>query len=601
MVVWLPLEWTQTPVLGMDRPDLIARRLAAYHPKVLETHEWEHAAAPVRELVRMAAPPRAQDAITLASTLCRFLQSPCGWDRESPPDFLVLLTEGRIETFAAEFAGSAANRATYTARLRRLRRTIHGIESPVQRAYPKAVTRELAEVAAATQSLSLPTTAAVFRARTGKQLTDGRLYVLAKQLVSPRPSPTAPAGVPGIVTPDPGARGLTLDAPDIDLVMEVVPTTQSRPKAKGARPLSRRQELALDRAERAAIARMANGPVLSAEPSMDGLAPDVQKAIVRYRPQSLDREVWLALRPLTLRMVIGFRPSSVVNARNVATITVRFLEWVWTTPRRSGAGVPTALELVSGTLLDAYLALPLGHRSHYAVFASRSTAASVLRRSVRSLDAHHRSVPSEHKPIAPPYTPQECEEFAALAMLQPTKAKVRNACYFFGLTLGAGLSASDLRYIRKMDIRTVNDAVHGSHLTVTVAAGDAPRTVPIRRAYEPLVRCALDMDSEEPPERLALGRKMDRRHVTIVARNGVTTARQDESVPISSHRLRTTWLFACMNSDIPLASLLQIAGLRSARSLADLLPLCPAPDPAAVQRALLEIEDARPKNPSPKG
>lgn len=181
-------------------------------------------------------------------------------------------------------------------------------------------------------------------------------------------------------------------------------------------------------------------------------------------------------------------------------------------------------------------------------------------------------------------------------MLQPPRSEVRNACYFFGFTLGAGLSASDLRYIRKMDIRAVNDAVHRSHLTATVAAGDAPRTVPIRRVYEAR---ALDLDSEEPPERLALGRKMDRRHVTIVARHGVTTARQDESVPISSHRLRTTWLFACANSDIPLASLLQIAGLHSARSLADLLPAVPAPDPAAAHRALLEIEDADPQNASP--
>ena len=47
--------------------------------------------------------------------------------------------------------------------------------------------------------------------------------------------------------------------------------------------------------------------------------------------------------------------------------------------------------------------------------AQSRSKAKAARPLPRRQEAHHRSVPSEHKPIAPPYTPQECEEFASLA------------------------------------------------------------------------------------------------------------------------------------------------------------------------------------------
>ena len=61
---------------------------------------------------------------------------------------------------------------------------------------------------------------------------------------------------------------------------------------------------------------------------------------------------------------------------------------------------------------------------------------------------------------------------------------------------------------------------------------------------------------------------------------------------ISTARLRSTWLLACMCAPIPLNVLLSTAGLRSARTLADLLPYCPAPSDADVQHILAAIPDA---------
>ncbi|HVB51341.1 MAG TPA: hypothetical protein VND89_06365, partial [Acidimicrobiales bacterium] len=54
-------------------------------------------------------------------------------------------------------------------------------------------------------------------------------------------------------------------------------------------------------------------------------------------------------------------------------------------------------------------------------------------------------------------------------------------------------------------------------------------------------------------------------------------------------RLRSTWLVACMSAPVPLGALLRASGLRSARSLVDLVGYCPEPDEAQVVAVLRTI------------
>jgi len=100
------------------------------------------------------------------------------------------------------------------------------------------------------------------------------------------------------------------------------------------------------------------------------------------------------------------------------------------------------------------------------------------------------------------------------------------------------------------------------------------RTVPIRSAYEPLVQRALVLSADLDPGALVIGRKADRHSATDSARREIATARGPINIEV--RRLRTTWLFAVMNSRISMPQLLQMAGLRSARTLVDLLDRCPA-------------------------
>jgi hypothetical protein len=569
--------------------DSVAHRIDRYRPRTLAHPLWALAAGPSRAVVKAARPTDPEDAKGLLSTLCAFLASPCGWSRDAAPDLVALLTDAGIEAFAAKTLGAGRTRENRVGRLRRLQRAladVHRIPA-MRRSHRSPATTPLVRVHDACPGLPFAAVAQVFTAHTGAQVTPDRLRTLTMGLMGAAEA-TATGNNTGTVSLDSVALGPYLDAADLNTRTVAVRANQTR--KTNAKPLSGRQQLAHDRADRAAYRRVQSGPRVAPLPDLDTRVPAVRAAIEAYRPQELDDLPWASLRPLTVQMVAGARPASVVSARNMATIVVEFLSWVWNLPGREDPGAPpSAIELLSSPLVEAYaVARNLQGRSG----ASRSTARTVLRRCVRSLDADHIHVSYPHAPVAPPYTPAKCAELAWLATSQPTAAKERNACYLLGLTLGAGLSSPDLRGVRRCHITERATPGEAAHLTVTVIGGDAPRTVPIRRQYEPLVRRALELSAMDPPDALVLGRNETRRNVTVVARHGIVTAEYGEVISIEPNRLRTTWLFACMNAAIPLADLLRLAGLRSARSLTDLLALCPPGDPDTIARGMLAVADA---------
>lgn len=170
-------------------------------------------------------------------------------------------------------------------------------------------------------------------------------------------------------------------------------------------------------------------------------------------------------------------------------------------------------------------------------------------------------------------------------------AEPRRACFLIDLGLGAGLAPSDLRFVRYCDIREVRDTGVGNYLTVHVPQG-SERTVVIRRDYEALVRRAMSLQSDMDSTQPVLGTSTTRRNVTQAALRSIVTAYPGQRVDIDPRRLRTTWLFAVLNAPVPLAVVLEQAGLRSARTNTDLLPLCPPTDPTELARAMIALGDS---------
>lgn len=144
--------------------------------------------------------------------------------------------------------------------------------------------------------------------------------------------------------------------------------------------------------------------------------------------------------------------------------------------------------------------------------------------------------------------------------------RANRAKCFFGLGVGAGVKSREITLLTA-DCFRIHEA-SGLLVIDIPTAGDRPgRSVPLLPEWDDFVRPYL-------PEHGEL--------VTHTGKNSVSASYKwlksgSAFPPISQNRLRNTWLVQLMVSpDISLRSILDMAGLVSARSLEDLVPYAPS-------------------------
>lgn len=577
----------------------IVGRLDRYRPSSLSGREWTLAGPAVRAAVLAANPSDAEDAKGLVSRLCLFLAGPCGWDRTTTPDLAGLLGEAGIAAHLERLHGAAKagkTRENHRADLRRLARAVAGLP-PRQRAArrPAPALRVRSGELFGTWSGPLSALAAAWAKRSGRPLRRDDLDPVVVSLVG-RNAACASLEASGTMPTSSVAAVLAAAGDVVTTRGEVAANSIESSRAGVGRParsggLSRAAALRQAKEAMAAAGKPA-GPRLADVPDLSTLDPGVAEAIVSYRPKRVPTESWAAMAAVCQRLVAGYRPPSVQVAGNVGSMVAGFVEWAAGRPGRPDPGAPLGLEeLLDVGLVDVYDA----HLAADGVpDGSRATRRSVLRRALRSLAATDRPAPIAYQPVAGPYSPAECAAFVRLARHQPSPARRRELSFVVGLGLGAGLDGRDLRHVARDGFADVDLGETSPGLAVAVAGGDRPRSVVVRRAYEPLVREALASHDGARRGRTApiLGRSQSRRNITTPVMTHAVTARATETVAIEVNRLRATWLVSAMCAPIPLGVLLAAAGLRSARSLTDLLAHCPAPDPAVVAAALAHLDHA---------
>lgn len=393
------------------------------------------------------------------------------------------------------------------------------------------------------------------------------------------------------IASDPRAAVWAEAAQSARLAPSVQPRPQQRPVGepvamsrgqesppKSGKPLSvaanKRQALKRAAAEAARLA----GPVV-AEPDWDCLDPPIMAAISRYRAYRITEPDWQRVRIAVSLMLAAYNPPSPKSVTGLGSIMTGYALWVADRPTRGDKTQPvTAAELLSAGLVDLYVDEGLAGVPD----ASRATARAVLRRTIRGLDAGPKPEKLAHEGVKPPYTPAETENHKRIALGQPTTAGTRAMCAWVGLGHGAGLDGGDQRAVTPRDITEVALPDGGTALVVDVH-GTRPRRVVIRAEFEPLIRRALQLHAEQgrSDDAPLHGRELTRKNVSTPVKSAAITA-YGTGVDIDANRMRTTWLLAMMNAAIPLSVLLAQAGLRSARSLAEILPYCPHPDPVEV-------------------
>jgi hypothetical protein len=177
-------------------------------------------------------------------------------------------------------------------------------------------------------------------------------------------------------------------------------------------------------------------------------------------------------------------------------------------------------------------------------------------------DAPPLPKPSGHRSVKPRYSAREDEAIIDIALTQPGESTRRQLCLIVGLSRGAGVSGDELRPLHRKDVVELGE----DGIDVTIGTEPNKRIVPVRRRYEDLVRIGI---AGLGPNELLLGKVETRRNVAgAIIKQAVILSGSPE---ITAARLRTSWIAELMCEDIPVAVILTAAGLKSARTLDDLI------------------------------
>ena len=571
----------------------IIQRLSNYAPRRLSAREWAHAREVAVDAVLSTSPGSGQIALAEISFLANFLAWHRMRDRKSAPDLTALLANAHIDRYVATDPSHQSAQPF----LRRLGRSVGAVPQEaqikaikrrpnVERFWPRVVMMgPFTALAVAYQRRGNALMASMFTNIVSTLASDA--WDLANLKIA-----SASDEVTGTMHLVRHAACELRAAPDATL-REVIVAMSTKKVAKLAqsKPLSRSAQM---RAAKAAMSAHEAAVVAAQSPSeisvaeLPELSPELAETIAVFRPHRFTDEEWSQVAVATRALATAYQPASVNWLRTQSGTFARFCRWVATRPERVDLGSELrTFEVLESGLVEQYLMGPLATSPDN----SRATVRSVLRRGVDRLSAVPK-VTVAYRSVQAPYTPFECASFMRLAKHQPTSATRRGLSAMVALGLGAGLAANEQRAISPDRISEVDLGEGVTGLLIDVP-GERARSVIVREAYEELLREAVALHRAERRADSAplYGNKSGRRNATTGVRQNAQTALGD-GVDIDVARLRSTWLVACMSAEVPLGALLRASGLRSARTLVELLSHCPLPSEDSVARTLRAVESA---------
>lgn len=279
-----------------------------------------------------------------------------------------------------------------------------------------------------------------------------------------------------------------------------------------------------------------------------------------YTPDRLDHTRWAAVRAVHRAVMERSKLRGEESFKKRVAELAAYL--VWRHEHGLSIGIADAMTY---SAIDDHYRLGCSQLGENSRNDRRSRLRKLAEAANPGLEAATRAVPLGHQPIKPGYTPRDEAAIQRAALRQRRPASRRALCIVVGLCAGAGLDSVDLRYLLCRHIDDRGDAGIVVHVP-----GPRARRVMVRRDYELLVRVGLD---GLRPNDLVIGRDLSRRNLVggLVERAELL----GDLPHIEASRLRSTWLTWLMTRTVPLNVILDAAGLKTARSLVDLLPHMP--------------------------
>lgn len=316
-----------------------------------------------------------------------------------------------------------------------------------------------------------------------------------------------------------------------------------------ARDLKRKK-----RPSKAAVARLR--AEVESRPKNEELPADLAAVIAGYVPARVSETLMEKVRPFLIDAITA---SGVRGKESVRKHCNHLTQLACFALKR---GIPLEVaRLLTTSFIDEYIRVEMAEESEHNRAERRRRLLALARTANPGPGVPPRLTPIGHSAVKPCYSPTELAVITRAARVQPTEARQRDLAIVVALSGGAGLDSVDMRDLLTDHIENLGEAGIRIHVQ-----GPRPRVVVLRRPFESLL---LEAVKDMPAGQLVIGRKQDRRNTAARA----TERAALHNVPhIEPARLRATWLADLMTDSIPLAVILQAAGLKSARTLAELQP-----------------------------
>lgn len=308
------------------------------------------------------------------------------------------------------------------------------------------------------------------------------------------------------------------------------------------------------RPSKAAVARLR--AEVESRPKNKELPAEVAAVIAGYVPARVNDATTERIRPF---LVAAITASSLRGKESVRKHCNHLTQLACFALKR---GVPLEVAPVLTTaFIDEYIRVEMAQETDHNRAERRRRLLALARTANPGPGVPPKLTPIGHSSVKPCYSPAELAVIMRASRVQPTAARQRDLATVVALSGGAGLDSVDMRDLLTDHIEDLGEAGIRIHVQ-----GPRPRVVVLRRPFESLLRDAL---KRMGAGQLLIGRKQDRRNTAARA----TERAALHNIPhITPARLRATWLADLMTDSIPLALILQAAGLKSARTLSELQP-----------------------------
>lgn len=286
------------------------------------------------------------------------------------------------------------------------------------------------------------------------------------------------------------------------------------------------------------------------------LPAKLEEALATWKPRKLTAAEWEKSKPVTTLIMRRAHIRGEESFRKPLRSVAPFVNWCL----ESGYE-PTPAAMLTSAAIDQYTRVGMPNIPPRTRADIRSDLRHVAKHAALSAEAPPISPKNQHFDVKPPYTKREIQSIQLAIRTQAKPEIAAKLRVFVSLGAGAGLDQRDMTGMKRTDI--VDHGTQGIEITVR---GSRPRTVWLREEWEDTLREGLE----------GLGKRVHILGSAEPAKDYIgdlysTNLRCLEGgAHVIQSRLRNTWLTTLISEPISLWTIMQVAGLSTARTLVEL-------------------------------